>query len=85
VERQAYSATMVAEPYHRFEVGQTIMVPWAGRTAVMPSGMYIVLRLLPPVGGEPHYRARCTADGREWALVESQMRSIPVDSGGHAS
>ena len=73
---------MVAEPYHRFEVGQTIMVPWAGRTAVMPSGRYIVVRLLPSVGGEPHYRAKCTADGREWALLESQMRPIPTNATG---
>ncbi len=71
---------MVAEPYHRFEVGQTIMVPWAGRTAVMPSGKYIVVRLLPPIRGEPHYRAKCAADGREWALLESQMRPIPTDA-----
>jgi len=73
---------MVAEPYHRFEVGQTIMVPWAGRTAVMPSGRYVVVRLLPPVAGEPHYRAKCAADGREWALLESQMRPIATDAAG---
>ncbi len=75
---------MVAEPYHRFEVGQTIMVPWAGRSAIMPSGRYVVVRLLPPIGGEPHYRARCAVDGREWALVESQMRPMPTDATGPA-
>jgi hypothetical protein len=62
-------------PNHRFKVGQTIVVPYSGRAAgVMPSGAYVVVRLLPPAGGEPHYRARSAADGREWALVESQMR-----------
>ena len=62
-------------PDYRFKVGQTIVVPWIGRAAgLMPSGMYVVVRLLPPVGGEPHYRARSATDGREWALVESQMR-----------
>ena len=73
---------MVAEPYYRFEIGQTIVVPWAGRPAVMPSGRYVVVRLLPPIRGEPHYRAKCAADGREWALLESQMRPIPPGTAG---
>jgi hypothetical protein len=68
-------------PNHRFSVGERIVVPFMGRAAgVMPSGMYIVVRLLPPVSGEPHYRARSTHDGREWALVESQMRPAAADA-----
>jgi hypothetical protein len=60
---------------HRFEVGQTVVVPWsAGAAGSMPSGMYAVVRLMPSIGGEPRYRAKSTADGHEWALVESQMR-----------
>jgi hypothetical protein len=62
-------------PDHRFEVGQTIVVPWSGRAGGgIPSGMYVVVRLMPSVGGEPRYRAKSTADGHEWALQESQMR-----------
>jgi hypothetical protein len=62
-------------PNHRFEVGQTVVVPWIGQVAsALPSGRYVVMRLLPLVGGEPRYHAKCAADGREWALAESQMR-----------
>jgi hypothetical protein len=62
-------------PNYRFKLGQTIIVPWSGHpTRGMPSGRYIVVRLLPLAGGEPQYRARSATDGREWALVESQMR-----------
>jgi hypothetical protein len=62
-------------PNHRFEVGQTIVVPWSGRVGSgIPSGMYVVVRLMPSVGGEPRYHAKSAADGREWALAESQMR-----------
>jgi hypothetical protein len=62
-------------PNYRFKLGQTAVVPWSGHAAHgMPSGRYIVVRLLPLVGGEPQYRARSAADGREWALVEAQMR-----------
>jgi hypothetical protein len=62
-------------PNHRFKIGQTVVVPGsAGAFGSMPSGMYVVVRLMPSVGEEPRYHARSTADGHEWALVESQMR-----------
>jgi hypothetical protein len=58
---------------HRFEVVQTVVVPWIGQVAsVMPSGSYVT-RLLPLVGGEPRYHAKCAADWRKWSLAESQM------------
>jgi hypothetical protein len=60
---------------HRFEVGQTIVVPWSGRArGGIPSGMYVVVRLMPSVGGEPRYHAKSATDGHEWALSESQMQ-----------
>jgi hypothetical protein len=42
-------------------------------------GPYVIVRLLPPVGSEPHYRAKSAADGRERALLEGQMRSVPAE------
>jgi hypothetical protein len=58
---------------HRFEVRQTVVVSWIGQVAsAMPSGRYVT-RLLPLVGGEPRYHAKCAADGRKWTLAESQM------------
>ena len=52
-------------------------MPWAGAGAPVPSGTYVVVRLLPSVGGEPHYRVESTADERHRALLESQLRSMP--------
>jgi hypothetical protein len=62
---------------HRFRIGQRVFVPWAGAAAPIPSGTYVVVRLLPPVGGEPHYRVKSTADERHRALLESQLRPVP--------
>src|SRR6476646_4342726 len=64
---------------HRFGIGQTVFVPWAGAVTLVPSGTYVVVRLLPPVGGEPHYRVKSTADGRHRALLESQLRPMPPE------
>ena len=62
---------------HRFAIGQRVIVPWAGQAAPVPSGTYVVVQLLPLVGGEPHYRVKSTIDGRHWALLESQMLPGP--------
>jgi hypothetical protein len=64
---------------HRFGIGQTVFVPWAGAVTLVPSGTYVVVRLLPPIGGEPHYRVKSTSDGRQRALLESQMRPLPPE------
>jgi hypothetical protein len=40
----------------------------------VPLGPYVIVRLLPLVAGEPHYRVRSSADGHERALLESQIR-----------
>jgi hypothetical protein len=63
-------------PYHRFKVGQTVVAPSGGRDALLPSGPYVIVRLLPLVGREPHYRVRSTVDGHERALLEDQIRLI---------
>ena len=61
-------------PYHRFKIGQTVVVPWSGPEGATPLGPYVIERLLPLVGGEPHYRVRSSVDGHERALLESQIR-----------
>jgi hypothetical protein len=63
-------------PYHRFQVGQTVVAPSGVRDALIPPGPYIVVRLLPADGGEPHYRVKSTADGHERALLEGQLRPV---------
>jgi hypothetical protein len=41
----------------------------------IPLGPYVVVRLLPVEGGEPHYRVRSSVDGHERALLESQIKA----------
>ena len=70
------SSHIRAMPYHRFRVGQTVVAPSGVRDALIPPGPYIVVRLLPADGGEPHYRVKSTADGHERALLEGQIRPV---------
>ena len=65
-------------PYHRFRVGQTVVAPSGVRDALIPPGPYIVVRLLPAEGGEPHYRVKSAADGHARALLEGQIRPAVV-------
>ena len=60
-------------PAHRFRVGQTVVVPWSGPEGALPLGTYVIVRLLPVEDGEPHYRVGSSVDGRERALLESQI------------
>ena len=59
-------------PHHRFTVGQTVVVSSGVPDALIPPGSYVIVRLMPPVGSEPHYRAKSAVDGRERALLEGQ-------------
>jgi hypothetical protein len=56
--------------YHRFKIDQ-IVVP---SMSSLPPGRYIILRLLPLVHGEPHYRVLSKDDGRERAVLEREIR-----------
>jgi len=67
---------MGAMPYHRFGVGQTVVAPSGVRDALIPPGPYVIVRLLPPVGSEPHYRVKSSVDGHERALLEGQIRPV---------
>ena len=65
---------------HRFKLGQTVGIGLLGRAGpAMPSGRYVVVRLMPSADGEPHYRVKSATDGREWALAEGQMRRVAAD------
>ncbi len=63
-------------PYHRFAVGQTVVAPSGVRDALIPPGPYVIVRLLPPVGSEPHYRVKSAADGHERAVLEEQIQPM---------
>ena len=54
---------------HRFKVGQTVIAHGSG----IPIGPYVIVRLLPLVGTDPHYQGRSDA-GVVRALLESQIR-----------
>lgn len=73
---EAVRSQIRAMPYHRFKLGQTVVAPFGGQDALIPSGPYVIVRLLPLVGREPHYRVKSTVDGHERALLEAQLRLI---------
>jgi hypothetical protein len=56
--------------YHRFKLDQTVVPSMAS----LPADRYTILRLLPLVHGEPHYRVTGKNDGRERAVLESEIR-----------
>lgn len=63
---------------HRFKLGQTVTIVPGSAGRGMPPGQYVVVRLLPVAGGEPHYRAKSMTEGTEWAVVEAQMQPVAV-------
>ena len=40
----------------------------------MPPGPFVIVRLLPPVSGEPRYRVKSTIDGYQRVMLESHIR-----------
>ncbi len=64
-------------PTHRFKVGQRV----ASHSPHVPPGPYVIVALLPLVGGQPHYRVRSTADGHQRALLEVQLTPLPLRAG----
>jgi hypothetical protein len=58
--------------YHRFKIAQTV----TSTTPDMPPGPFVIVRLLPRVGGEPRYRLMSTIDGHQRVMLESQIRSM---------
>ncbi len=61
-------------PYHHFKIGQTVTAHGVG----IPTGPYVVTRLLPAVGKDPSYRVK-SENGIERALLEPQMRAAVVE------
>jgi hypothetical protein len=66
------------EAFGRFDwqLATALVLPRLGRDALLPSGPYVIVRLLPLVEQEPHYRVKSTVDGYERALLEGQIRLI---------
>ena len=56
--------------------GRLFVAPSGVRDALIPFGPYVIVRLLPLVDREPHYRVKSTVDGHERALLEGQIRLI---------
>jgi hypothetical protein len=56
---------------HRFKLGQKVTAHALG----VPVGPYVIIRLLPLVGNDPHYQAKSEA-GTVRALLESQIREV---------
>ena len=63
--------------YHRFKIAQTV----TSLSPDIPPGPFVIVRLLPLVGGEPRYQAMSTTDGRQRTMLESQIRLMPVSEG----
>ena len=57
---------------HRYAIGDVVV----GRSLAVPPGPYLIVRLLPPDGGEPHYNGRSTVDGHHRALLEGQIKAV---------
>ena len=60
---------------NRFKVGQAVTAHAPG----IPPGPYVIIRVLPPVGNDPHYQGK-DGDGVVRALLESQITAVPVRS-----
>ena len=60
-------------PFHRFKIGQQVFATAFG----VVTGPYEITRLLPLEAGVPYYRAKKLPDGRERAISELSLRSIP--------
>lgn len=58
--------------YHRFKIAQTVI----SLTPDMQPDNFVVVRLLPLVGGEPRYRVVSAIDGHQTTMLESQIKSI---------
>lgn len=57
--------------HHRYKLGQVVTAHAPG----IPPGPYVIVRLMPLVGREPHYQGK-SDDGIVRALLESQIREI---------
>ena len=61
-------------PYHRFKVGQMVVVPSGGPHALIPRGPHVIVRLLPLTDDDPQYLIRSEVDGHERVVMERQIR-----------
>ena len=60
-------------PAHKFQVGEIVRVPRSiGRN--VPGGRYEVIKQLPEINGEFHYRRKSVNEPHERVVRESQLR-----------
>ncbi len=59
--------------YHRFKIAQTI----TSIAPDIPTGPFVIVRLLPHIDREPQYRVTSTIDGHQRTIPESQIRLAP--------
>jgi hypothetical protein len=61
---------------HQFKLGQKVV----SHSPHLPPGPYVVVALLPPVSGQPHYRVKSVTDGHLRAMLEAQITAIQSTS-----
>jgi hypothetical protein len=64
-------------PLHQFKVGQRV----ASHSPHVPPGPYLIVALLPLVGGQAHYRVKSIADGHQRTLLEVQITPLKSPPG----
>ena len=84
---EAVRSQIRAMPYHRFKLGQTVVAPSGGQDALIPSGPYVIVRLLPWWGGSrttgsrarsTGMRERCWKIRSGWSSRSRRERSLPL-------
>lgn len=58
---------------HTFKVGQTVILMPARQDGDVPSGTYVVQRLLPIEGAQIPYRVRNAHDGHERVVMQDRL------------
>ncbi len=59
----------------KFKIGQTVFVVARDVGRNMPSGTYVITKVLPSRDGEPEYRIKSVSEPHERVVRESQLRT----------
>lgn len=66
--------TDISQRKHRFKIGDVVdLKSDQNRREAAPHGVFKVARLLPAEGQSFQYRIKDSRDGREYAVLESQL------------
>ena len=58
---------------HKFKVGDTVFLP-PNVLRLVPTGVFEILRLLPPVDARPQYRIKSKLEPCERVVLESDLK-----------